>query len=844
MAEMGMERVNWRMKKWMPGIRRAIYALCFCTFVAIDWNRSTQAEYIWAGAISTVGIVLWFLLLPQFSWKKEPWWLYAGWIFFSFMAISIRYQFPIHNYNHAYWAEALNVPLLGVVSIRLVREWRRRKVEWSRGRTAVGVVWAVMSLLMAVSAYGEGWPFWYLWMFGLLYLLPMEEGEKRNFADGMTDGVLAGFFVFQMFAFFWRPYDSVRYIGAYQNCNSNALMYLITYAFLLYRLHALLGKWLLCGKAGKRRWKTGLAIAFYGLLAGVVLALMVFTMTRMALLVAGLLTVIDGVISLAVVYRRPFWTVLGHCFVLACLALLLIRPVYLGVHYLPAVLNKPVIYVWEDKDFKIQEGDPLDSPKYISFETFREEAAARLGLKGVLGRLVSWDRMIVYAAGVGENYVLEGEDVYDSMKIRQAIYKLYLENLNLTGHSQGEGMFQITPDYMCYHAQNLFLQIAFFYGLPAGVLLLVLMVLTGAGSVRRAVRRRGPEDVLPLFVWLIFVGYGMTESVWFSGQTILILMYAVQKLLIPETLTDELPDAGEGIRVTGPERKRQFRKEILRAAGVVMGILAVTALLGLLISFWRDYRERKLIEGRGEVTIVVFGDSIWDICRDETGIAALLEERLKSARVVNCAIMGTSAAYRASLEGETPEETASWNQKSLMGILDSEDPLSVISEYTEVTEIPLEQADYIVLAYGLNDYFCAVPRKSEDAFDPYTYEGALRCAAQRLGKAFPQARIMILSQTYCQGYSYGKVDSESDYKDYGGGTGPDYVAAAEEAASEQGCIFVNNYEDLGIDLLNGPRYLSDATHLTALGRKEYAMNLAEYFLEDYRRVSRRKSVEK
>ena len=214
----------------------------------------------------------------------------------------------------------------------------------------------------------------------------------------------------------------------------------------------------------------------------------------------------------------------------------------------------------------------------------------------------------------------------------------------------------------------------------------------------------------------------------------------------------------------------------------IAGRIAVTVLLGLCVAgviygicmLAGAIRKERLIEARGPVTIVVFGDSIWAQYKDATGIASILEEEL-------------------------------------------------------------EQADYFVVAYGLNDYFTEIPRHSEDPYDTYTYAGALRTAVTKLREINPTAKILLLSQTYCQGYAYGKVDSESDYKDYGGGTGPDYVATMELVAEEMDCIFVNNYKDMGINIHNGPKYLSDATHLTAYGRRKYAHNLVKYLLEDYER---------
>ena len=279
--------------------------------------------------------------------------------------------------------------------------------------------------------------------------------------------------------------------------------------------------------------------------------------------------------------------------------------------------------------------------------------------------------------------------------------------------------------------------------------------------------------------------------------------------------------------------KKVGRKvSIIKLLVGILGCVCIAAIVAGIITYAGNLKKKQLIEERGSVNIVAFGDSIWAISKDETGIAAILEEELEQARVTDCSIMGTRASYKI-LDENAPQEELDWNKISLMGILTEPEGMELLMEKNGLSKIPLEDADYIVIAYGLNDYFAAIPRTSENPYDPYTYAGALRTAVSWFAEHYPQAKVVLHSQTYCQGYSYGKVDSESDYKDYGGGTGPDYVAVIEQVAEEMDCIFVNNYEDMGINIHNGPKYLSDATHLTEYGRSKYAKNLAKYLLEDY-----------
>lgn len=300
---------------------------------------------------------------------------------------------------------------------------------------------------------------------------------------------------------------------------------------------------------------------------------------------------------------------------------------------------------------------------------------------------------------------------------------------------------------------------------------------------------------------------------------------------------------------------RRWKKEMPRRLWAALGVLllaafclaAVTESAALL-----EKRERKrILAGKGQIEMLVLGDSIWDLERGETGIAALLEQELGNAAVYNCAIKGSRASGSSLYQQNKAFQEA---ERADMGE-DDAICLYAMAEYiagrrrmelpteTEAArllgQIDFDGIDYILLAYGLNDYFGAVQRKNpDDCYDISTYGGALCSSIELLRESCQDAEFVILSPTYCQGYSYGQVIHESDSYDYGGGTGPDYVATARETADAYDVLFVDNDKDLGISIHNGAAYLQDATHLTEKGRRAYAENLASRLLEYWEKEER------
>ena len=248
--------------------------------------------------------------------------------------------------------------------------------------------------------------------------------------------------------------------------------------------------------------------------------------------------------------------------------------------------------------------------------------------------------------------------------------------------------------------------------------------------------------------------------------------------------------------------------------------------------------NQKLIQEHKAVKILVLGDSIWDLVRDESGIEAILKKDLgDKAAIYNCSIKGSRAAAAGGEKNDgTPENNICLY--AMAQYLTGARPCEIPDKYeakSVVSTVDMKQIDYVVIAYGLNDYFGGIRLRDPDNFyDENTYEGAMCSSIEMIRSNYPNIKFLILSPTYCQGYSYGQVVHESNSYSYGGGTCPDYVEAAREVAKSYSASFVDNTAALSISIHNGPEYLADATHLTAKGRRKYADHLADVILSTYR----------
>ena len=227
-----------------------------------------------------------------------------------------------------------------------------------------------------------------------------------------------------------------------------------------------------------------------------------------------------------------------------------------------------------------------------------------------------------------------------------------------------------------------------------------------------------------------------------------------------------------------------------------------------------------------KLNIVVFGDSIWDMDRSETGIAAQVAEYM-NANVYNCAIGGTRASMK---DGESDVNYENWDSTSLTGmcyVMRGLVDTNFLEGYPAggvIRNVDPKTVDYYIIAYGLNDYFSGAPIavSDSDKYDTHGYTGALNNALELLKGASPDAQFLLISPTYCQFYENGYMVTDSNMKNYGQGTLTDYANACRNVAEMANTLYIDAYSTMGINGYTAEEYLEDGVHLTEAGRTLYA----------------------
>ncbi len=384
----------------------------------------------------------------------------------------------------------------------------------------------------------------------LMYLTDFTDREYDWMLRALGGAVLTAFFVFQGLAFVFRPYDTLRYLGLYANTNINALFYQMVYCVFLgffcileiKKEHCLLKWGSFC-----------FACAMW--------SFVMLTMCRSAIAGMAAATVLGFGITLWKRRGRRLPRGLSYACGLFVGIVLGFPVVYGAVRYLPAVFHHPVWFMDEYSEEKVHSWDSYDSEKYTDWREvlqgnfgrfFPNAANARISMGLDSGVLSVWARgrdeagfaldgapMMLLASG--EEGTLPGGMVYgediaseaalseeNSIDFRFTIYRQYLSRLNLRGHADSENGVQVNADYYAPHAHNIFLQYAFNYGLPAGLLLLAYLAVSGIRFLCLCIRSETDTPFLPgLLMFASIAVFGMLEIVWRSGQlshTLLLLL--------------------------------------------------------------------------------------------------------------------------------------------------------------------------------------------------------------------------------------------------------------------------------------------------------------------------------
>ena len=523
-------------------VKRLLYTICFFLICIIEQRikTSNQRDGWYETFRDMTGVVLAVITmlhyrLDDFKRWKIP---YLVWSAICVVGAPFAFVWGVHNrtFPHDWTVILISVILYGYIIIHTFISVVLEK-NYTRPNRKFLAVWLLMMILMVVSRSRYIWPLSFLLMFGCYYLTDCSKETQEDFFQGMLDGIILGFFALQGFSLAFRPYDNVRYAGAFLNPNLNALFYIEVLA-------AVFAKILCAAKysAGK------LVKLYYWIGAGVVLSFELLTLGRSGWLTA--IVLIFAFLKFLGKFQVPkrWWKNAATL----SLCVLLTFPLCFGaVRYIPPLFHHPVLFWGDLPANRVTSEDKWDSEKYVDLDEYMEAALGRIfdSFANLLDHspfLLNTDAAEIVDEGAADIMqedteeelppnkvpVLTDEQGKDAFLVRKTIYSYYFTHLNLRGYPNEEQGFQLQENYWIGHAHNIFLQYGTDFGIPVMLLFAVLIVWGAVILWRRFMRDDSVEDAVSWMFLLIPAVFGMFEYAWGMGSLSIFMLFTAWKRVV------------------------------------------------------------------------------------------------------------------------------------------------------------------------------------------------------------------------------------------------------------------------------------------------------------------------
>ncbi len=398
-----------------------------------------------------------------------------------------------------------------------------RQFVRDRQRFWYSVLWIVFSLLMYAYRYEKVWVFTATLPFAAFLFSPNTLASNCRFLRNFSNGILLNFALVTLFCLEHRPHHYwmlYRYGGMFHTVACTGMYLAVVFGAALARLY---------GKLKTRRNMLVFCCPEYFVTACAV-GFILLSMSRTAFLTT-LVTVAMIVAITAVAYQKSALRILSELGMLAAVCLVSFPMVFTAVRMIPAVVNDPVRYEieFQDRNFMIYEGDPIDSDKYMTvrrffatlfgrFQTAGGGQAADAGGENLTRREAG---TLAFAgrdlAGLErrsfsqEQEEMDSSDSTDISNGRFEIFQDYINAIRFHGHPKMGPEDKKGDEYA--HAHNSYLQVAYNFGLIAGLLFLVLCALTLWRAIRLFLDHGGRYSIVlvPFSIVVVFGFISLTE---------------------------------------------------------------------------------------------------------------------------------------------------------------------------------------------------------------------------------------------------------------------------------------------------------------------------------------------
>lgn len=410
--------------------------------------------------------------------------------------------------------------LWGLILFLLIGRLCKRQLQ----KVSVGFILPVLLffLLTCVFKHGKYWPVLMTISFLCLYLMKKDKILQLSLLRGLSYGAILSFWYEVVYCLLHRPYHRYTFSRYPMQFSSVAMtgLYLL---FIFVAVLPLLIEKIEQDKSLKDTW-------FYLLTEGVVLSYMVLSISRTSIL-TGIVIVVVIVVSLWLIRKGRGLQRAAIMLGMLLLSVLVTFPMsYTLTRCVPAVVDDPVMYPYEEFPHRILQGEEKDSYRYMNLRKFADLSLDRLMI------LLAGDvNLEAFDESPAEQTTESGNESSDELTNgRLAIAKMYWKRLNWTGH---DSVVINVGDTIYAHAHNTFIQVAYDHGILCGIVFLILGLVAWIRSVlyiRHHYESGGAISMLPMLMLTTFAITAVAEYVFLPVIPLGFgILFVIDALMIP-----------------------------------------------------------------------------------------------------------------------------------------------------------------------------------------------------------------------------------------------------------------------------------------------------------------------
>lgn len=412
------------------------------------------------------------------------------------------------------WLTIWAAVIAGVIIINTISVVIRRQIcRMSR----YVIILAALFALLIIFRNTRGWTIYLACAFSLYYIRVSAWEKKERLLQNICNGVLLHFLMMTGYSLLYRPYwfyIQTRYSLAFHTATVSAEYLSLVICAALVKLLQVYRKEPKLSSVWKELTIFGMSSVY-----------LMLTLSRTGYLAAiVMMLVVLPSACCCMRYKMKRFSAIAAMLVMAFI--LCFPAVFTIQRIIPSVVAKPEIFEIEWVPDEMKDSRDTDSRYYITLRRF-----IQLFENKVLGIpegncIVPYEkndlyseRMLVVSASLSgaefseeENIAPKEEKIESYASGRLEIFKLYIDNLNMTGHDM---MKVVLPDGTTggVHAHNTYIQAAYDHGIPVGIAFIIFVIYTLIQSAVYYKKRKDDRQcsLLPFALLITFGAAGMTE---------------------------------------------------------------------------------------------------------------------------------------------------------------------------------------------------------------------------------------------------------------------------------------------------------------------------------------------